>query len=209
MGGVYWAFLWPALNFFCLARAYALRDHQVVGKGPNGSLAWSRRVFLAPYLVLTWLMWRLLVIFERDAPAHQITSSLWLGRRPRIDELPEGVTAVVDLTAEFAAAAGIVSRYQYFAFPLLDGSVPNVEQFDQWLTQLPKEGALLIHCAHGRGRSFLLMAAWLLHSGQCETLPEALDLVQSKRPTAALNSEQAQFLVRYQQHLAKQRMGSG
>src|SRR5262249_56978547 len=108
-----WLLLWPALSFLLLAAAYAGIGPGLLGKRPGGSIAWWAVLLFLPYLLLTWGIWHAQRRLSREPGCQQVVSGLWIGRRPLPHELPDGVTLVVDLTAEFPASRALPRRPQY------------------------------------------------------------------------------------------------
>ncbi len=77
---------------------------------------------------------------------------------------------------------------------------PSVEQIDRgvrWAIGQRKERPVLFHCAHGHGRSNVLMCAALIELGQAQTIAEALVQVQRARPRAKLNQVQRAALEQW------------
>lgn len=71
-----------------------------------------------------------------------------------------------------------------------------IESGVQWAMAQHKMGrAVYIHCAHGHGRSNVIMCAVLIANGNAATIDDALALVQSQRPRAKLNRRQRLALV--------------
>jgi protein-tyrosine phosphatase len=58
-------------------------------------------------------------------------------------------------------------------------------------------GRVYVHCAVGRGRSALVVAAVLLQRGVVKTPDEAREFLQAKRSVVRLNAEQRHFLAQY------------
>src|SRR5262249_57050354 len=148
LGG--WAYLlsWPAGAFLLFAAAYAGAGPDLLGKRPDGRLAWWSLVLFGPVLALLWAVWHLQRLLSRQPACHEVAPGLWLGRRPFARELPAGVALVVDLTAEFPAARGLTIGREYVVLPTLDGAAPP----EPGLTALVERVArsvrpVHIHCA--------------------------------------------------------------
>lgn len=74
---------------------------------------------------------------------------------------------------------------------------PTVEQIEQgvkWALQQRQERPVFFHCAHGHGRSNVLMCATLLKLGKAGSVEEADLVVQQVRPEAGLNRRQREAL---------------
>ncbi len=165
LGGWALALTWPALVAFAVGAAYLRGDGRVFGKRPDGSLpAWAR-VAMFPYLAVAWLVWR--GIRASPARAHdEVAPRLHLGRRPLPQELPSGVTLLVDLTAELDSLAA--SRAEaYVCLPTLDGAAPAQAPFRALAERVARHpGRAFVHCAAGRGRSAALVAVVLMMRGE-------------------------------------------
>ena len=64
---------------------------------------------------------------------------------------------------------------------------------------------VLVHCAHGHGRSLVLMCAILVVSGRAGDFLEAFRMVKAARPRVRLNSRQHASLVAWQEHMRGRR----
>src|ERR1043165_1690294 len=108
-----WLLLWPGLSFLGVSLAYAGLGPKIFGKRADGSI--PRWVVLAyfPYLLPTWIIWRVQCLFAREPACQHIAPGLWLGRRLLPAEVPAGATLIVDLTAEFSEPATIRSNRDY------------------------------------------------------------------------------------------------
>jgi len=80
---------------------------------------------------------------------------------------------------------------QYMLLPLWDGVPPNPSQIEQaakFAAEAHKRGNVLIHCAHGRGRSTTVMCAALVRAGMFSTWQEAFEKgIKPGRPVCKLN----------------------
>src|SRR5688572_13433114 len=93
--------VWPALSFAAVGACYLKLGPAPLGKRQDGLIAlWSLFLF-GPYLFLCWGLWRLLRRFSPEPCYHEVAPGLFLGRRAYGDEIPDGVSLLVDLTAEF------------------------------------------------------------------------------------------------------------
>ena len=73
--------------------------------------------------------------------------------------------------------------------PIEDHNVPQLAAMISWCRELEAAAArdahsvFAVHCRGGKGRTGLMVCAWLLWSGSCKTADEALEL-WAKRPSA-------------------------
>jgi protein-tyrosine phosphatase len=195
LGG--WAYLlfWPAVAFLLFAVAYACARPGLLGKRPDGRLAWWSFVLFGPVLALLWAVWHLQRLLSRQPACHEVAPGLWLGRRPFARELPAGVALVVDLTAEFPAARGLTIGREYVVLPTLDGAAPPEPGFTALVERVAgSAGPVYIHCAMGHGRSATLAAAVLVARGLAADAHEAERLLRRVRPGVRLNPGQRRLL---------------
>lgn len=192
-----WIFLWPALSYLILAAAYAGFGPRVFGKQADGRLAWWGRILLGPHRWITWVIWLLIGLLGREPPAHEIAPGLWLGRRPYRRNLPADTSLVVDLTAEFPAARGVIPGRTYRCIPTLDMSIPALEDARELVRLVSQwQGTVYLHCAAGHGRSAMVAAAVLLERGLASDPLEAEELVRKIRPGIHLTRAQRRLLHR-------------
>lgn len=128
----------------------------------------------------------------------------WVGRT---QPLPDDVGAIVDLTCELPLRTQHQSLI-YLNIPTWDTYAPGVQAIErgvQWsLAQRQLGHGVYIHCAHGHGRSNVLMCAVLVANGNTVTFEDALALVRTQRPRAKLNKRQRQALVDWSNWRTKQ-----
>jgi protein-tyrosine phosphatase len=80
---------------------------------------------------------------------------------------------------------------------MLDLSVPSPAtclEAAQAIETLRTHGSLLVYCALGYSRSATAVAAWLLHSGRCKDVPQALAHLRRARPQVVLSDAHQQAL---------------
>ncbi|MEZ4449650.1 MAG: hypothetical protein R3B09_09230 [Nannocystaceae bacterium] len=189
LGGLAWALVWPALSFALVGFAYVAARPAALGKRPDGSIAGLPKIVLAPFLLLTLGVWHLLRL-GGEVAAHRVAPGLWVGRRPRAGEVPEGVAWVVDLTAELPAAAEIRRLPGYLCVPVLDGTAPAPAVLRALVDQLRGRENILLHCASGHGRSATVAAALLLERGLARDVVDAESQLRRARPRIRLNAAQ-------------------
>ena len=115
----------------------------------------------------------------------------------------EQITAVLDVTAEFAALDELSQSddISYLNIPVLDHASPSRTQLQQavnWLQRQRADGRkVLVHCALGRGRSVLVLAAFLLSRHNSRSAEKAVALIRQVRHTARLNKHQLAALRQF------------
>jgi membrane-associated phospholipid phosphatase len=184
--------LWPALALAIVAAAY-------FGVGPlifhkaDGRVHWSARLILAPCLLGQQLS---LLYYRRQCrPWDKVTPEVWMGRLLSDREAGEarrlGVTAVLDLTAEFSEAKPFRSPV-YRNIPILDLTAPSGDQLREMATFIDEEshnGIVYVHCKIGYSRTAAAGAAFLLQTGRAGGVSEAIEILRQVRPTVVVRPE--------------------
>lgn len=195
IGGPAWLLLWPAAASWTVAAAYLGLGPGVFGKRPDGTVAWPARLLLWPYLSAAWVLWRLHRLLGAGRCCDEVADGLWLGRRPYHDELPAGVSLVVDLTSEFAEPRAVLAKAAYRCLPTLDASAPPQRAFLELVREVASwEGCVYVHCANGRGRSATAVAAVLMARGSADNVEQAMALLKKARPKTNLSRPQMRLL---------------
>ncbi|EJK63381.1 hypothetical protein THAOC_15960 [Thalassiosira oceanica] len=145
--------------------------------------------------------------------ASEVQPGLWVGG-VYSDRLGKEWAGVVDATSEFPERCR-GSTKRYLCLPTWDGvpACPEdlekaaefiVEARENW-NQLAKEGKvegephILVHCAHGRGRSTTIMCAAMVRLGLYSNYEEALEKgIRPVRPVCKLNKMMRTSLSEWQ-----------
>lgn len=204
---------WAAASLLIVSSAYWLNSASIFRKRSDGSLPWYSRWLFVPFLSAVGLYNHWARRRDKVPPLQQVSTGLFLGARLTQADLPQvqhhNIRAVLDVTAEFAALDELaeLSSIQYLNIPVLDHAVPKPEQLQQavnWLAQQRAAGRkVLVHCALGRGRSVLLLAAFLLSRHNSHNAEQAIALIKQVRHTAGLNRRQLDALRRFTQSYAE------
>ena len=189
--------LWPAAGLGIVAAAY-------FGLGPGifhktaGRLPLSTRLVLATALIGQYLS---LIYYRRQCRAwDEAAPGLLIGRRLTDAEaaaaIQQGVTAVLDLTAEFSEAAPFrATTYRNMA--ILDLTVPTQDQLHEAVRFIAEEvakGTVYLHCKIGYSRSAAVAGAYLLASHEAATVEEAIARLREVRPSIVIRSEAREAL---------------
>jgi hypothetical protein len=192
---------WPALALGITSAAYLGLGAPVFWK-TNGKLHWSAGLVLAPCLLGQQLSLR---YYRRQCQAwNQVTPRVWIGRVLSQHEATAlaaiGVTAVLDLTAEFSAPA-VFRTLVYRSIPVLDLTVPTLEELLEMASFIEEEssrGIVYVHCKIGYSRTAAAVAAYLLRVGQADTVRQAFELIRKARPSIVIRPQTMAALLRFQ-----------
>ncbi len=197
--------LWPALALGIAAAGY-FGLGPVIYRKHNGRLPFSARLLLAPVLLGQHLS---LLHYRRQCDAwNEVTPRVWIGARlnPRAARAARrrGVTAVLDLTAEFSETQPFLDA-AYLNLPVLDLTGLNFAQMREasdFISRHSRDGVVYVHCKVGYSRSAAAVAAWLLGSGQAGSVDESLALLRRVRPTIVVRPEAVASLEHFAASLA-------
>ncbi|MEO3683669.1 diacylglycerol kinase family protein [Shewanella vesiculosa] len=193
-------FAWLALSLGLVSSAYWFNSAGIFRKRQDGSIPWYIGWSFIPFL-LGCQLYNAWARKNDKVPAIQkIDKQLYLACRlfsGDIDRLKhEKIDAILDVTAEFDALEWTLvdENIAYLNIPVLDHSVPSVAQLNQainWLHNQVSNGKnVVVHCALGRGRSVLVLAAYLVCREQNRNVNDVLKSISSIRQTARLNKWQ-------------------
>jgi protein-tyrosine phosphatase len=191
-GWALWA-IWPAVSLALVAYIYA-RAGTAGFQKQNGRQSMPVRWLLAPYRLGAWINSRAWT--HKQPEPDQITDQIWIGRIPSRSELAaSGFDAVLDLTSEFNTPNNL--RHSE-SVPMLDLCTPDIETLRlaaRSLETIRQNGhRVLVCCALGYSRSALTLAAWLLQSGECDSVNAAIMRIKARRPGVVLTDAQRQLL---------------
>lgn len=183
LGGAWLWLFWPAVALALVALNYLLFGASGFQKQANGRLSPAATALLAPYLLGAWINSRLWT-YRQPAPS-QVVEGIHLGRLPAASDL-DGYVALVDLCAELPL---LHTPQHYCSLPSLDLVAPDAltcQRAAEAIERLRHKGPLLVCCALGYSRSATAVAAWLLHSGRCQSVEAAVVLIRQARPQIVL-----------------------
>jgi hypothetical protein len=192
--------LWYVLALGIMSAAY-LGFGEGVFRKTRGRLPLSTHFVLLPYLLSDRLFF---LSYRRgskpyDEIAPGVIVGRWLSHREGRALLELGVTAVLDLSAEYAECAplrGVVYR----SVPVLDLTAPSVAKLReavQFIRTHARGGTVYVHCKMGFSRSACAAAAYLLAEGIAANVEDAMNHVRRARPQARLGRHAAAVLADY------------
>lgn len=184
--------LWPTLGMGIATAAYAWLGPGIYRKSA-GRLPLSTQLVLGPLLLCQHLS---LLYYRRQCRRwDQVTPGLLIGRQlsdaDAADAVRHGVTAVLDLTAEFGEAAPFRAM-TYRNLPILDLTAPTLDQMREAVQFIGAEaarGTVYVHCKAGYSRSAAVVVAYLLSSHQAATTQEAVEQLRKARPSIIIRPE--------------------
>lgn len=185
--------LWPATSLALMAWSYVFAGPGIYRKS-NGTHAWTTPLLLGPVLLGQRLS--LLHYARRSRPYDRLTPHVWIGRRLTEPEAAEaraaGVTAVLDLTAEFEEPAPF-RALTYLNVQVLDLTAPTPDQLHRAVAFIRQHadpaGIVYIHCKAGYSRTAAVAGAYLLSTGAADTVDEALTHLRTARPAIVIRPE--------------------
>ncbi len=204
VGGIFLPFLglllfwWVAFAFSAAAAAYFWLGPFVLGKRQDGTIYPLTYFCFFPYYLYSWCSWQLVKKYFKEPAWNEISPGIYVGRRPKLSELPDDVDLVVDLTAEFPEIRDIRKAKPYICLPVLDGLAPPLsKQIAEMLVGLAEvpEQTLYIHCASGHGRSAVFAGAILLFRKLAANEEELVRQLKSARSTISLSNVQSRWIA--------------
>jgi hypothetical protein len=192
--------LWPATSLGIMTAAYCGLGATVYRKA-GGRLPLSTRLILGPALLGHWLS---LLYYRRQCRAwDEVCPGLLIGRVLLPGEaeqvIKRGVTAVLDLTAEFSETPAF-RALRYRNLPILDLTAPTQEQLDEAVGFIAAEsarGTVYVHCKIGYSRSAAVVGAYLLKKGEVATASEAVACLRRARPSIVVRPEALAVLTEF------------
>lgn len=201
--------IWSAISLLLVSAAYAFNLAMIFRKRRNGRIPLYIKLFFVPFLLGAQLI-NIRQRHKDKVPAlQQVEKNLYLAcrlMRADIESLKaEGVRAVLDVTCEFDGLDWSLQGedFDYLNIPVLDHAVPSHAQLNQairWIhRQVTQNRPVVVHCALGRGRSVMVMAAYMLSKNPSVDIEDVLEKIRHRRETAQLNARQLRVLQKRHQ----------
>jgi len=189
--------LWPAVSCAIVAVGYA-------GAGPgiyrkeDGRLPLVTRVIMAPVLLGQDLSLRHYRQHGRrwDEAAPELLMGRKLDSAEAEELLASGVTAVLDLTAEFSEVA-LLRQTAYYNLQILDLTAPTFEQLQRAVEFIRKNamtGVVYVHCKIGYSRTAAAVGAYLMAAGHATDADDAMAQMRKARSPLVIRPEVAEAL---------------
>ncbi|WP_218353028.1 diacylglycerol kinase family protein [Alteromonas lipotrueiana] len=201
--------IWIAFSLGTVSFAYIFNYPSLFRKREDGSIPIYIRWLFIPFLLGTGAYNHFARKYDKVPAIQKIDDDLFLACRlggKDIEQMKQdGVTAILDVTAEFDGLDWTAYKLDlaYLNIPVLDHTSPTEDQLHtaiNWIDQqIRGNRKVVVHCALGRGRSVLTMAAYLLARDDTLSVIDALNKIQSIRSTARLNKRQLKSLRKVKQ----------
>lgn len=200
-------FAWAGLSLSTVSMAYLFDLPWIFRKKINGKIPLYIRWVFVPFLLGSQL-YNAWARKNDQVPAMQkIDDNVFLACRLFSSDIPtlraHNVNAILDVTAEFDGLDWTAESeaLDYFNLPVLDHKSPSLSSLVKainWLdNHTSRNNAVVVHCALGRGRSVLVVAAYLLSKNPSLSVAQVLEKIQGIRATAGLNKAQLRALNEY------------
>ena len=177
-------------------RAFCKATTQLFGKSKAGRLSLlALGLFLPFQAAIRAKLWYRRRVGTEPLYSH-VVDKLYIGGWPNeVESLPDRQAAVVDCTCELPRR----HPNPYLCVATWDTHSPSLEGYEQgvkFALQQKEEGKpILVHCAHGHGRSAAMLCAILISLGKASSIDEALAMIKKERPRVGLNKNQREGLT--------------
>ena len=192
--------IWSALVHALITSLFLLRRGQwLLGKRADGVVPLWSLVLWGAFHAPTWLYTAVHHALSSKPVASEVAPGWWIGGRYAA-RLGRKWAATVDLTAEFTEGC-LGSTRDYLCIPTWDGQPPppaDIERAAQFAAAACGRGDVMVHCAHGVGRSTCVMVACLVRAGVHADWREAYEAVAPRRPGVKLNGKMRRALDEWQ-----------
>jgi len=183
------------------------RGTALLGKSAKtGRAPLAYRVAWVGFLAPTWLYTKVHTVLGKALhgipEATEVLPGWWLGGRyaDGAPGRPARWSGVLDLTCELPERC-IADADEYKLVRLWDGAPPApdaIEAAADFCVAARRRGPVLVHCAHGRGRSTTVFCACLVKAGLFPDWGAAFAACKRKRPCVSLNARMRAQLKAWQ-----------
>eukprot|EP01024_Parvocaulis_polyphysoides_P036453 TRINITY_DN32414_c0_g2_i2.p2 TRINITY_DN32414_c0_g2~~TRINITY_DN32414_c0_g2_i2.p2 ORF type:complete len:154 (+),score=18.44 TRINITY_DN32414_c0_g2_i2:290-751(+) len=132
---------------------------------------------------------------SKEPRVQEIIPGWYLGSWPQNeDNLPQKDVAVIDCTCELPK----MHKNIYYCVPTWDTRSPDMQGIQQALQFAQKQRnagrPVFVHCAHGHGRSVVVLGAALVQAGHFQNWEAAVNAMKKIRPKIKVNALQREGL---------------
>jgi len=189
--------LWPAVSCAIVAVGYAGAGPRIYGK-KDGRLSLSTQAIMAPVLLGQDLSLR---HYRRHGQSwNRAAPELLMGRKLNSAEAGEllsaGVTAVLDLTAEFSEVE-LLRQTTYCNLQILDLTAPTPAQLRgavEFIRKNAATGIVYVHCKIGYSRTAAVVGAYLMAAGHAADADDAMAQMREARSPLVIRPEAVEAL---------------
>lgn len=139
--------------------------------------------------------------YQRVPPASEVQKGWWVGGCNAHELGSREWGGIIDLTVEFPETCRNNTKH-YLSAPTWDGvplSPSDLETAANFAIEARQSGDVLVHCAHGRGRSTTVMCACLVKAGLYPNWEEAFEKgIKPYRSVCKLNKRMKESLAGWQ-----------
>lgn len=180
-----------------MVRAYRIIARRIRSQGISVTAQW------AVAMAVSWITGAILLRFSRVTPNLYVGPQYGQAGKRALER--NGVTAGVNLRAEFDDAAHGLALEQYCYLPVEDETAPTLDQMIEGVAFIQQRidagDKVYVHCGSGVGRSPMLAVAYFLAAGGL-SLDEAIEHIRNTRPFISILPDQMARLRQYAAYLA-------
>jgi hypothetical protein len=180
---------WPACSLLLVACIYLFATERSFGMSSRGQMRWSARWIFAPYRVAATLN---TYLWTKSKSAQEVVPGVWLAGMPATGSwLKQGKPVLVSFCAELQAPIAAT----VYCLPMLDMLVPARSRLIRASALIERAYVeaqrcnthLQVCCALGYSRSATSLAFWLVRSGRCSSIDDAVKQIRRVRPQIVLS----------------------
>jgi hypothetical protein len=190
---------WLAFSYTFIALIYFINKANSFFKNKDsGKIPVFIILLTIPYFLLIYSIWYFKYKFSKENKINFFFENYYIGKKILFQDLPNEIEVVIDLTSEFNEDSNILKNRKYILFPILDGSIPDIDDFYLFIKEISKiQSNIYIHCAEGHGRTALVgIVLYLIKNKKC-SFEDGLTFIKSKRDNIRLNNTQEEFLKEF------------
>jgi hypothetical protein len=201
--GLTWAFTCFLLSWtlivFGLALFGSVYTHLITLPGKDtltGKIPLYRVLLFLPYYTAVGILMVISIVwsyFNKYQHCTEIAPGIFVG--DYFSSFSREWAAVIDITNEFPR---LNRSGEYLNIQSWDGCPPTIESLQRAVTfSITSDRPLLIHCAHGKGRSVTVACAVLVALKVCGSVEEAMMRCKSLRPQSRVNPRMRTRLIEW------------
>lgn len=194
--------IWSAIVFvLVLFGSFTTSLRWLPGKDPiSGKIQLHKALLFLPYygaVLLLMIGGKLISRTKRWASYSPVAPGIYVGDYYSSFRSEIAWGSIIDITNELPRLG---ECKKYLNIQSWDGCPPSIDQISEavrFAKNAPRP--LLIHCAHGKGRSATIASACLRALGVCDSIIEAIKLIKLGRPQTSVNSRMRRVLEQWEE----------